>query len=76
MLYPIPFKHQAILDLSSFQNNSLQINIIDTKGKIVREYKNIEKSKLVIRRENLTSGVYILEIKTKSLKYRSKIIIN
>ena len=53
---------------------NLQINIIDTKGKIVREYKNIEKSKLVIRRENLTSGVYILEIKTqKSLNTEARL---
>ena len=69
-LYPNPFKHQAILDLSSFQNNSLQIYIIDSKGRIVREYKNIEENKLVIRRENLTSGVYILEIKLKTLKQK------
>ena len=75
-LYPNPFKYQAILDLSSFQNNSLQICILDSKGRIVREYKNIEQSKLGIKRENLSSGVYILEIKTRKIKKRIKIVIN
>ena len=73
-IYPNPFKYQATLDLSSFQNNSLQICIKDTKGRMVREYKNIEQSKLGIKRENLTSGVYILELKhLKSIKKKIKI---
>lgn len=76
MLYPNPFKYQATLDLSSFQNNSLQICIKDSKGRMVREYKNIEQSKLGIKRENLTSGIYILELKTKKIKKRIKIVIN
>ena len=75
-LYPNPFINQAILDLSKLNHNNLQIEIIDTKGKILREYKNIYGSKLVIKRGNLSSGVYILEIKTKYLKHRKKIIVN
>ncbi len=75
-LYPNPFKHQAILDLSNLQNNSMEVCIIDMKGRIVREYDIIKESKLVIRRENLTKGVYVLEIKTKDHKNRVKIVIN
>ena len=75
-LYPNPFKKQAILDLSEFQSNVLQICIIDTKGRKVREYKNVDKRKLVVSKENLTSGIYILEIKSQNYKSRIKIVIN
>ena len=75
-LYPNPFKNQAILDLSEFQSNVLQIYIIDTKGRKVREYKNVDKRKLNIRKDELISGVYILEIKSQNNKSRSKIVIN
>jgi hypothetical protein len=75
-LYPNPFKNQAILDLSEFQSNVLQIYIIDTKGRKVREYKNVDKRKLNIRKDELTSGIYILEIKSQNYKSRSKIVIN
>ena len=75
-LYPNPFKNQAILDLSEFQSNVLQIYIIDTKGRKVREYNNVDKRKLNIRKDELTSGVYILEIKSQNYKSRSKIVIN
>jgi hypothetical protein len=75
-LYPNPFKKQAILDLSEFQSNELQICIIDTKGRKVRDYKNVDKRKLVVSKGNLTSGVYILEIKSQNYKSRIKIVIN
>ena len=75
-LYPNPFINQAILDLSRFNHNSLQIKIVDNTGKTLREYKNIHASKLVINRGNLSSGVYILEIKTNYFKHRKKIVVN
>ena len=75
-IYPNPFKNQAVLDLSKFQSNELQIYIIDTKGRKVREYKNVDTRKLVVSRGGLKSGVYILEIKYQNRLNRSKIVIN
>ena len=75
-LYPNPFKNQAVLDLSELQSNELLIYIIDTKGRKVREYKNVDKRKLVVSKGNLASGVYILEINSQNYKSRIKIVIN
>ena len=75
-IYPNPFINQAILDLSKCNGETLQINIIDSRGRIVREYQDVNMKKLTIRKEHLKSGIYILEIESKNYKNRSKIVIN
>jgi hypothetical protein len=75
-LYPNPFKNQAILDLSKTNYKTLQINIIDSRGRIVRKYNDLTQKKLIIQRGDLKNGVYILEIQSQNLKSRSKVVIN
>jgi hypothetical protein len=75
-LYPNPFVNRAILDLSKCNGETLQINIIDTKGRVVRKYQNVDDNKIAIRKDNLKSGIYILEIESQNYKNRSKIVIN
>ena len=75
-LFPNPFVNRAILDLSKCNGETLQINIIDTKGRVVRKYQNVDDNKIAIRKDNLKSGIYILEIESQNYKNRSKIVIN
>ena len=75
-LYPNPFVNRAILDLSKCNGETLQINIIDTKGRVVRKYQDVDDNKIAIRKDNLKSGIYILEIESQNYKNRSKIVIN
>ena len=75
-LYPNPFVSQAILDLSKFQDQKLNILINDINGRLVRQYNEINDKKLLIKKGKLKSGIYIVEVKSQIKTKRIKIAIN
>lgn len=75
-IYPIPFSKQCTIKLSnSLLNGTLKIfNIL---GEEVKKIENINSNKIVVRKNNLNSGVYYYSILEKSkIIHKGKLIIN
>ena len=75
-IYPNPFVSQAVLDLSKFQNQKLKISITDMKGRLVRQYNEINDKKFIIKKEKINSGIYFIEVKSQTTINRIKVAVN
>ena len=75
-IYPNPFVSQAVLDLSKFQNQKLKISITDIKGRLVRQYNEINDKKFIIKKEKINSGIYFIEVKSQTKINRIKVAVN
>jgi hypothetical protein len=75
-IYPNPANE--ILNVS-FENtnklNSVEINLFDLKGNKCLINKNLNQSKYTIPLQNLSDGIYLLQISNKSSSFSQKIII-
>ncbi len=61
-LYPNPFKEQSILNIPITHSNHVQINIYDYLGRIQKKYNHIHPPTFTLKKENLTTGLYILKV--------------
>jgi hypothetical protein len=74
MIWPNPFSLQTTLTFTYFQKNDL-IKIIDLYGKVV-QVSNFTGKKFEIYRENLSSGIYFVQITNEQNNvFTQKIII-
>ena len=74
-IYPNPFTNEAIVSFSNPKQEETTIQLIDSRGRLLREYNDIRKDMLVIKKENLSSGLYYINLINDSQKYKGKIII-
>ena len=77
-VYPNPFTDYTFADLSSltFKNeNDSRIQITDIAGRILREEKIPNQTGILISRENLSSGMYLLNVFDGTQKVSTKKII-
>lgn len=61
-LYPNPFKDE--LHLSSDNHTIKEVSIIDIAGKLIKTITNISASTYQLDASNLTTGTYLIQIKT------------
>jgi uncharacterized protein (TIGR02145 family) len=69
-IYPNPFATSATIELSSDPHT---LTIYDILGNIVREEK--VSGKTIIERGELTTGVYVIEVRSESQKYSGKLVV-
>lgn len=76
-MYPIPAINELNIDISVF-NNNLHIQILDLKGRILKDFKNVIPSEIfTIKVEDLTSGAYFVRVSDgKSVYSLEKLLIN
>jgi hypothetical protein len=65
-LYPNPVKSGEVLTVTLPDNENSFVSIEDILGKNVKSVSNVAGKKLEIPTEALSSGVYILQIKSKN----------
>lgn len=79
-VYPNPFMEFAIVDFSSQETLSehpITITMYDVSGKCVEEKIIYNPGKIILNRNNLSSGTYLLNISQNSkIIYNNKLIIN
>lgn len=63
-VYPNPFTDFSILEFENPGHNTYKLILSDTKGRLVRTITNITTNKVKIKRNNLTSGIYIFQLYT------------
>jgi len=71
-VFPNPFS--STMTISSEMKNC-SINLIDITGNIVKSFSNVSRFPLTIEKENLSSGIYILELRSENQIERTKLIV-
>ncbi|MBL4734106.1 MAG: SBBP repeat-containing protein [Flavobacteriales bacterium] len=64
-IFPNPFNEHSILLVQDYNTNKFDLSIYDLSGKLVRLTKNINSAH-VIERNELSKGVYIVELRSKT----------
>jgi photosystem II stability/assembly factor-like uncharacterized protein len=75
-VYPLPSKSDVLLELDYFTNKLVQIEISDESGKIVRKFEiELVDNKILIQRDDLPSGVYLVKIIANDQTSSAKIVL-
>lgn len=61
-IFPNPFNSYTNIELNYDLDNAI-LNIYNSVGQMVRTYQNISSNKIKISKENLTNGLYFMELK-------------
>lgn len=72
---PNPMKDFAKVDLSFLSKKNLKAVLSDITGNRIAEFNNVTQDELIIQRNNLSQGLYFLEITGADFYARKKIII-
>lgn len=75
-VFPNPANTSATLDLSILNGQDLRIEMYDAIGKKVKELNNVKADKYTISREQLTDGIYYINIITEGQVFSKKIMFN
>ncbi len=74
-IYPNPVVQNAVIELPESQNNSWILYIKDISGRIVRQETFHSSNKIAFVRNNLKSGIYIVELSSGETVLREKVIL-
>lgn len=72
-IYPNPFKESTTIEFSNPDNSSYTLTLRDIIGNLIREEKTRDE-KVIIKRNELSSGVYIIELFGEK-NYKGKLIV-
>lgn len=57
------------------KNEDVSIQLIDFRGRVVRQYDNVKTDRLIIKKDELSIGMYYLNLKINKRPHRKTIII-
>ena len=75
VVYPNPFRDETTVKFTNPTNSIINITLIDIRGRIVRKYEGINDNQLIIKRRELTRGLYYLELEVDGNRFRNTIVI-
>jgi len=73
-IYPLPFKDQIKIEFDNPSAKPYRLRLMNTQGQILREIQDIRTASLFLQRENLPSGIYLLEIRGEKL-FSGKVLV-
>lgn len=73
--FPNPFTVSTVLEFENTDSEDLQLVIFDISGRTVQEHENITGNKVVIQRENLSSGTYYVHLIGESIRINTRLIV-
>lgn len=74
IVYPNPSGSRVTVDLTPITSRPVEVLLFDPDGRLVRNYDEIEHRKMIIKKDGLHSGLYLLSVKTAKGKiYTGKI---
>jgi len=74
-VYPNPFTEQANICFYNLNNGSYSMIVYNLFGKIVLEKKEIREKQMIIHRNELSSGIYFIDLKGDYGRLVKKLII-
>ena len=75
-IFPQPLVNTAIISHPDFKSSKIQyVKMFDMLGKRVDLLYTEDNNKIIVYRNNLISGVYIIEIVTDNMQMRGKLLV-
>jgi len=72
--FPNPFSQSTTITFPDPSGESYRMILMDISGKLVRMQENITTEEFILKRKDLSKGMYIIELKGKKT-YRGKLVI-
>ena len=63
-VYPNPFQENITLDLGTTALSNVEINVYDIIGRKVKQQNYTSTNSILIHRDNLSSGIYVYQLKS------------
>ena len=75
-IYPNPFSETATMRITNGTTANYELKLYDIYGKEIQADVIRNSDSFVIRRDNLSAGIYILEIQSENKTKRIKLVVN
>ena len=75
LVIPNPFDHTATVYFDNTDNDAFQLTIYDLLGNKVRQKISITSDRIVIRKDNLSPGIYCIVLTNGQHTYRERIVV-
>ena len=72
---PNPFNDRTLIKFYNPDNNTFDLILSDVTGEKVIEINNITSDQVYIEKGNLKPGIYMVELKSNSIIFNSKLIL-
>lgn len=73
-IYPNPAYTSAIIDLSAFKGNEVMIELYDAFGRKVKNVSKIKADQYELSRDNMSSGIYFMNVIVNGRSFSKKIV--
>ena len=74
-IYPNPFKNQTTVSFSNPTQSKAILKLIDSRGRTVRNYDGITGDSIIIKKEELSEGLYYIQLNLNNNVTRKPIVI-
>ena len=74
-IYPNPFKNQTTVSFSNPTQSKAILKLIDSRGRTVRNYDGITGGSIIIKKEELSEGLYYIQLNLNNNVTRKPIVI-
>ena len=75
MVYPNPFTNQTTVSFYNPTQSKADIKVIDSRGRVVREYNNILSNKITIKKDELSEGLYYILLNLNDDMIKKSVVI-
>ena len=75
MVYPNPFTNQTTVSFYNPTQSKADIKVIDSRGRVVREYNNILSNKITIKKDELSEGLYYILLNLNDNMIKKSVVI-
>ncbi len=75
-IYPNPFDKTAKLSFSNPDNEEYTLMIYDMFGRLVMKKENINSESLIIKKEGLKTGIYLIKVGSINNTFTGQLVVN
>jgi len=76
IIYPNPFTNQTTIKLLNTSDKVIEVSLYDPMGRKVKSLKLIHNNNsIILKKGNLSKGLYLLTIETNNSISKSKLVI-
>jgi hypothetical protein len=75
LIFPNPFTNQTTVSFNNPTQSKADIKVIDSRGRTVRNYDGITGGSIIIKKEELSEGLYYIQLNLNNNVIRKPIVI-
>ena len=75
MIYANPFTNQTTVRFYNPTQAKADIEVIDSRGRVVRNYDGVIGESIIIKKDKLSEGLYYIQLNIKNNVIRKSVVI-